>query len=529
MNAGKNKTLLPLSMPLIFAATFALLTLTLRDPGMSWDEGNDVRMAKGAAQWFGLIGEKGSRPFSRAEIERYWGYEWKQHPAVTRIIHAAAWSISNRFGDGPAYREWLAFRFGTIAVFSALAALVFHAGRRYLGGPSAGAAAFISLLCMPRMFGHAHLVETDMVLCALYFAAALCFLKGLETRWGSVAFGVLLGLLPAVKFTGLFAAIPLFLWGLVFARGKLSRNLAAAVLLAPPAFFLVQPMYWHQPLAALGGYFSHFLDPKTQSTIVVYYFGQFYRQSPPWTYPYVMTALSVPITILIPAAAGLFPAARKSDSRPMVVFLIVNMLFFLLFFTPSRVAVYDGERLFMMVFPFLALLAGAGFQFLIGRFHISIRVAAVVLYAALCAASLAQARPYYLAYYNGLIGGVRGAERRGLEVTYWGEAFTPEFADVLNNKLPNGARLTTIGYFSGNFKYFQDMGLLRSDLRIVDYGAEADFIIIFNRVGVLDPLTIFIVKKTLPLAAVRWRGVQLAGVYVLKPGLELLRRKAEEN
>jgi hypothetical protein len=509
----------------IFITVFFSLAFTINDPGMGWDEGNDIAMAKGAYGWFHEIGDRGTHPFSRDKIEQFWGYEWKQHPSVSRIFYASVYSISHNFGSRVEFIQWKAFRYGSFLIFAALVVLVFYFGATYFKSMLAGIAAAVALGCMPRMFGHAHFVETDLVLCSIYFAAAFAFLWGLKSKWGALAFGILMGLLPAVKFSGFFAIVPFFLFGLIFERRKVLRNALAASVVAPLVFLIVQPMYWHTPVQSFFIYLKHFLNPGAQSTIVTCYFGEYYQKSPPWTYPFAITALSIPLATLLLAFAGIAAIFKlKSETFKITVYCIFNAFFILFMFAPRRVAIYDGERLVMSVFPFWALLAGAGFAFLTSRLRLTLALMALFVYFVASAFTVSDSRPYYLCYYNALVGGTVGAERRGLEVMYWGEAFTPELARLINENIPAGARITTIGYFSGNFKYFQDMGLLRKDLNIVDYGGDADFVLVFNRMGVLDPFSTYLLKNVKPLIGVDWKNIPLAGVYTTQYGYELMKK-----
>jgi len=513
---------LALTAAAVFAAAALMLYFTLDDVGMAWDEGNDIRMAAEAHEWFSQFSQKGFGNFRRAEVERLWEYEWKQHPAVTRIAYAAAYVPQG----APETLRWKAFRAGPIIVFSLLAAGVFLFGARRLGSAAAGFGAAAAMVFMPRMFGHGQIVETDLMLCAVWFAAAAAFLDGLEDKWASIGFGVLMGLLPAVKFSGLFACVPFLLYGAVFERRRMLRNLAAAALISPIVFYLVQPMYWHTPFASLKEYAGHFLNPDAQGTIVTYYFGKYYPKSPPWSYPWVMTALVLPLPTLALAAAGIAAAIKKrGESAKLIAFIALNAVFLLALFSPPRVAIYDGERLLMPVFPFWALLAGAGLHAVFGRYKVPARAAAVAVFAAILAFQTFSYRPNYLCYYNELAGGVGGAAKRGLEVMYWGEAFTPQFARRMNERLPAGARIATIGYFAGNLLYFQRMGLLREDFQIVDYGhGDADFLLAFNRMGVLDPLSAYLMKKVPPVIGQEWKGRLLCGVWILEPGKRFLRQ-----
>lgn len=539
----------------IFIAVFAALAVSINDVGMAWDEGIDVQITKEAVGWFGSFGDEGVRPFSRPEIEKHWSHEWIQHPSATRIFYAAVYGISSKFGGGEEFLKWKAYRYGSFLLFAGLAAVVFLAGTTVLKSNMAGVVAAAALVFMPRMLGHAHIVETDLMLAAVCFAAAMAFLRGLESSRAAVLFGILAGLLPAVKFTGFFILASFFLWGLIFRRSMLIRNAVAAALIAPVVFYAVQPMYWHAPAAAFNEYATHFLQPGARSTISTCYFGKYYSNSPPWSYPLVMTLASIPVATIALSIIGasrallifnpsitfsrsspgtqVTPApAPVSDSisvegkkqkehhssRQYLSFFLMNAVFTILIFMPERVAMYDGERLLMPVFPFWALLAGAGFHLIAGRLKPAGMGLLLIIFVALVGGQTFAARPFYLTYYNEIIGGPTGAYERGLEVIYWGEAFGPEFAELLNRKLPPGPRISTIGYYSGNLRYFQDMGLLRRDFEIVNYGwGKTDFLLVFNRAGVLDQFSAALIKNYKPLIGLDWKGVRLAGVYGLKP------------
>ena len=505
------------ALAVFFAALFAVLG-TLHGPGMTWDEAIDIKCARDAAAWFALLVREPGRALRRESIRRNWEYEWKQHPAVSRIVSACGAAAFHGARRDALFRNWYLWRIGTALVFALAASLVLLLGWEAVD-PLAGAAAAIAFAGMPRVFGHAHLVATDMMLCAAWLAAAVFFMRGLRSRGAALLFGVFLGLAPAVKFTGLFAAVPLFAWGAVFARGRLRNNFLAALIVAPVVFVAVQPMYWLGPVDAFRECVTHFAAPGARGSIVVHFLGKNYAQSPPWTYPFVMIVATVPGLVLVAAAAGVARAVVDKKQRAALLFLAVNAVFVPLLFAPRRVAVYDGERLLLAALPFVALLAGAGVSWLFARARWPLKAAALLVLSAYCVSGVAGARPYYLSYYNGAVGGLQGAHARGLEATYWGDAFTPDFAREMNRLLPRGARLCSIGYFPGNLTYFQDMGLLRRDIVITPYGQEADFVLAMNRRGVWDPYTESLWSNAPPLMERSHQGVRLAAVFLLRPGL----------
>ena len=83
-----------------------------------------------------------------------------------------------------------------------------------------------SLLLMPRLYGQAHLIDTDIPGLLLWAATALAFWNGLHEEKGRhwrVLVGVLLGLAFVEKMAAVGVLLPLLLW---LAAGHLTRTLA---------------------------------------------------------------------------------------------------------------------------------------------------------------------------------------------------------------------------------------------------------------------------------------------------------------
>ena len=80
---------------------------------------------------------------------------------------------------------------------------------------------------------------------------------------------------------------------------------------------------------------------------------------------------------------------------------------------------------------------------------------------------LAAIHPFELSYYNELIGGPRGAWKRGFELSYWYEAFDGETLVGLNEKLPKGAAVDFLEpdlINTPSLACLQELGALRADL-----------------------------------------------------------------
>jgi len=111
--------------------------------------------------------------------------------------------------------------------------------------------------------------------------------------------------------------------------------------------------------------------------------------------------------------------------------------------------------------------------------------------------------PYQLSYYNSLVGGVRGAYRRGLEMSYFMEAINEDFLRQMNETLPKNA--VVYGSFATfMFEYYQREQILRDDLRFVEKG-PFDFMALLNRRSQLQPKELVMMNGS--SQPIFWAGV----------------------
>src|SRR5262249_5472307 len=119
--------------------------------------------------------------------------------------------------------------------------------------------------------------------------------------------------------------------------------------------------------------------------------------------------------------------SRRMDRFPILLMGAIG-LFLVLFST--RGPVYDGARLLLVALPLWAMLVGLGFQSVVGwagdrRWLCGAIVASVSAQGY----GVIALHPFGLSYYNALVGGLPGAERLGLELTYWGDTIDPRLLD----------------------------------------------------------------------------------------------------
>ena len=125
--------------------------------------------------------------------------------------------------------------------------------------------------------------------------------------------------------------------------------------------------------------------------------------------------------------------------------------------------------------------------------------------------------PYELAYYGGMVGGVRGARRIGLETTYWGDTLDEKALTAVNKRC-KGARVAffPVGSFVPDF-HQKISGMLSRDVRIADYGEGAqrqwDYCVLIMRQGMFDDLAWHLVRKGHPIWRSKRLGVTMCAIY----------------
>ena len=385
------------------AAAAALLAVLLGEtPGLTWDE-----------------------PAFCVSGYAYLDGNWipnHEHPPAAKLLYGAALHLgADRFGPlAPA-------RAVSALLFAALVWLTVWTGRR-LFGDRAGLCAGLSLLLMPRVLAHAHLAELDMSMALMWMLAASLSLKGLPGWKGAWILGLLWGLALLTKVNGIFLLVPLLGWGLL--KKDLSWPQALAVIRIGYAVFLAGwPWLWADPVGRIQGYL---LDKSDRWIVPTLYFGRVYDHAyPPWHFPLVMTAITLPPLILAASAgAGIRLLARR---EPGAAWLGLHLAFTLGLACLPGVPRYDGVRLFLAAFPFLALLAGRGLDLALGSLPgPRWRLGAAGMLLLLTLPGIVRMDPCLLSYYSPLAGGLEGADRLGMETTYWGDALTPDFLAALS-------------------------------------------------------------------------------------------------
>jgi 4-amino-4-deoxy-L-arabinose transferase-like glycosyltransferase len=468
----------------VFAGLAVLLTLD--GPGLTIDEPLDVRPGR---TYIEVLRGQGWRFLDRTVVDRVFR-DNAEHPPLGRWLLGIASELGEPIevlwkGPDPTGHYVLAGRMAPALAFAALVCLVTHAARRRWG-TAAGVGAGFALLAMPRVFAHAHLAALDTFLSLFWTLALLagdCAVHSKRPILAMAGAGVLWALALLTKIHAWFLLPILGVWSLV----RLSPRRAVSAMLAWTVtgialFWLAWPWLWYDSWNRLLAYWG---TGVARSTIMVLYFGQVVAdRDVPWHYPWFYFAVTVPVGLLALGAVGTVRAFRdrRADSFPLL--LSGTIVVFLVIFSTS-VPVYDGERLFLHVFPAWAMLIGLGFGSLWEKHFAGPRgrVALAVFLVVQCYGVVAL-HPFGLSYYNGLVGGLLGAERLGLELTYWNDPVDQVLLDKLAHDAKAGVSAALVPtLYPGQGILTTNRALARRNIILSDEheGTRAEWLIVSRR------------------------------------------------
>ncbi len=462
-------------------AVFAGLAvvLTLGDPGITSDEPIDVKVGQQYIdQAFGLadrIGLEGLSAVDRRSIDAFFA-DNSQHPPLGRWLVGLASRLGEPFEAFLGGADPLSVhpaRLAPALAFSALVGLLaWAAGVRY--GKGAGLIAGLSVLMMPRVFAHAHFATLDTFLALTWTLALLSADRALghprPVRASALA-GFFWGLALLVKIHAWL--LPPLVLAIALARrprpGQAIAALSAGTATGLAVLLVGWPWLWFDSFERLRGFLS---TSVVRLSLKVEYFGAIYfDREVPWHYPWLYFAVTVPVGLQLLGVIGAIRGfrIRREDPLPMVLF--GSILLFLTLFSLGT-PVYDGERLFLHVFPSWAILIGLGFSRLWAR--IPQTWPRVLLVGAVVAQGYGtlSMHPFGLSYFNGFVGGLRGADRLGLERTYWGDSIDP----ILLAELARRAEPGSVAILTPALHHLQPLSYTTSDLfdRQILIGAPAD-------------------------------------------------------
>lgn len=526
----------------IFFFVIILLVATAPDIGLTWDEPAYITAAESYLSWFQLVFMNPGEAFKPEIITQYWTPN-HEHPPLDKVWSGLVWGIGRHIFD-----DLVAHRLGNMLLVAVMTALLYYMVAEEFGD-FAGLAAAGSLIAMPRFFFHAHLAALDVPIAFMVFLVTFLFWRWADSpswKW-TLLLSLVWGAALATKVNAFFILPTLGLWVLIYRlRFYLIIRLIVMGLIGVPFSILLWPWLYFDTFQRLVEYIGFITVDHWE--IGVYYLGDFYMP-PPWHYAFVVTWAVVPLGILLCAFLGIFYSIRNAkDDQGFGWLLFLSAIVPLAALSTGQSMVYDGERLFMPAFPFLAGLAAIGVDQLskwvatqipdkgiqIKRGWISIPIVFLVFVGPLT--TMAQLYPHLLSYYSFGVGGLRGGVNLGFETTYWCESYLSAL-EYINEHADPGDKVWVEAWSHDVLVYYKLHGQMRADLEVVfdpnpwvssvfgdyrDYGVKgyyhnSDFVIYQNRPTQLytksNPITLDWIAEHEPVFEIELQGEPLVMVF----------------
>lgn len=404
---------------IIFSFSFALGFWNLNGTGQVWDEASYLR------DGYNLIEMVKHQDFTNA----LW---WKNidHPPLSKYGRGLVsyLDIEKYTPDGqPVFRYDLTYdRMLSAILVSLTAILVLIIGWRYISR-NVGIMAAIIFSMLPILVGHSRIGLLEPFMILTYTTSVFSFILFLENpkRERCVLAGILLGLAMLSKETSIVLLPPFLILMTVIYQKYKKRDLYNKIFiyqllsifaLGGLTFFIFWPMPFFHIKEMLA--FTYGLRFKTHTAIPEVFFGDL-QLVRPWYY-IIYFLITTPLIVLLLFLYGLYNSNKTKNW-----FLYILVAWFLFPFVQSFYHNrQQGIRYIIQMYVPMAIIAAYGFEMLISKFVKQQRkkllfFIPIIIYLFI---TLAKITPYYIDYFNGLVGGAKGVyEKKLFHLAWWGE------------------------------------------------------------------------------------------------------------
>ena len=410
---------------LIFLFSTILRLWNLNQMGRTWDEGAYVEMGYRFVQ---LI-QKGD--FTNS----YW-YKTSDAPPFARYVYGLVGQLDI------SHYDYTFSRLVSVLLSSLSTAIVTLIGWKYVSS-FVGITAGLIFATLPFFLGFSQLATLESFIMFFFTASVYYFLDFLEnlSLKKMIITGVLIGFSLLTKYTNILL-LPLFiliylLWYFHVGRNRgykrLNYKLVGIFITALITFFLLWPMPWLHLKEVINFNYEWRIIGSKHSVPEVF-FGRLMLT--PKIYYIVHFLITTPLIIL-----GLFFVGLKniSDKKKWVLYALVAW-----FVLPFAQSLYNfrqhGIRYIIEIYAPFSLIAAIGFDYLVSKFTKSIKTKVlylipVVIYMLII---LIKITPYYLDYFNILVGGAKGVyEKRLFQLGWWGQGIKEAVLYVAKNARTN--------------------------------------------------------------------------------------------
>lgn len=444
--------------------------------GFTRDEGYYFKAAEEYAGWWGvLFSSRFFDAFTDAEIQKFFSYN-TEHPPLVKLSQGITYHVlSNWLGIATPSQGFRAagFLFGGLSLVS-----TFLLGRE-LVSERVGIFAALCVAVMPRYFFDANLACFDVAITAMWTTSLYFYVRALrapaDRTWRyAVQCGLVFGLALATKLNALFLPfVFVFLWlveppdplrpklrrassgGTDIVLPRIPIVLIASAIIGPLVFIAVWPHLWHDTFNRINAYIAFHMHHEHYP---ISYFHDLLIKPPfPWSFPVVMTYLTVPVPILALGTLGWLMAMRDFLRRRRLedALLVVGVVLPIFLIAMPNTPIFGGVKHWYNAMPAIAILSARTFFWGIDRFPESKRLVATVAIGLLVllpgALGIRHSHPNGIGFYNEVAGGFRGGAALGMQRGFWGGLSRPLY-ETLDER---GAGPTRVFFNRTNFDSYR--------------------------------------------------------------------------
>lgn len=437
---------------IIFVVTLLTRLFGLNAAGNTWDE---------------YFYYNASRDFAVNLSNRDFNSDkWKsnfEHPPVGKYVYVPA-MIWNKYAKPSVADSYRAPRVISAIIGSLTVVMVYLIGARFISQKTGLIATLIYGL-LPPVIAYHKIINLDVTMVFFFTASIAAFLECLRSKnekwlWVSVILG---SLAIATKFNAVFLVIPIYGTLILKKRNlQLPNALILFPLLALGTLFLTWPWLWGQAADHFSQTLRHWGGAINEN-----FLGQI-GQAPIY-YFLVHFGVGIPLLVIALMTLGIFKLAKPAKTLTYVLLLWLAAPF-LFSFSHLR---QDHIRYILPALPAASLIAAIGFQKLPFQ-----KIAVVILVAYLVFVN-ARIYPYFLNYYNEIVGGPAGVYSKKLfALGFYGEGIKEATEYV--NKIATDGQTVHFEVIPDDVPYLDRPRLTRLDQSGADY-------LIINSNALSDP------------------------------------------
>lgn len=407
-----------LSVIAIFILALFLRIYTLNQMGRTWDESEYVQQ-----------GYKMDDLLLKGKFSDSFFYTTYDHPPLAKYLYgiAAHFDVQKTTTEETIFNYDFTYSRILSAVFASVSAVLVALIAWEFVSPFVGLISGIIFSTLPFFIGLSQLVTTESLLMLLFTSSVYSFIKLLKkfSLKKTILTGILIGFALETKQSNvlLFPMLGLIYLFWYFNAGKLNEkfvnkkllSLIAIGIISILVFVVFWPMpYWH--LDVISKINQHTWLVKTAPPII--FWGRLIES--PIVYFVTLFLITTPFLVLIFSLFGL-KAIDKKRNWALYSLIIWFCFPFIQSFYPWRV---NGVRYIIEIYAPLSIIAAIGVDYTIRKLSLGTKtkitsIALVILY---MFSIIYQTKPYYLDYFNELVGGTKGVYDKGyFELGWWGQ------------------------------------------------------------------------------------------------------------